>query len=49
MLEKAATLSPVTTLQDTVGSGLKQVLVTAVPVTSQPVITDYMYCYRRSG
>jgi len=35
-------------LQDTVPSGLEQVLVTAIPMTVPPVITDYVYCYRRS-
>jgi hypothetical protein len=35
-------------LQDTVASGLNQVLVTAIPMTSAPVITDYVYCYRRT-
>lgn len=35
-------------LQDTVPSGLEQVLVTAIPMTGAPVITDYMYCYRRT-
>jgi len=34
-------------LQDTVSSGLEQVMVTEVPMTSAPVITDYIYCYRR--
>ena len=35
-------------LQDTVSSGLEQVLVTAIPMTPAPVITDYIYCYRRT-
>jgi len=35
-------------LQDTVPSGLEQVLVTTIPMTPVPVITDYMYCYRRT-
>ncbi len=34
-------------LPDTVSSGLKQVMVTEVPMTGPPVITDYIYCYRR--
>ena len=34
-------------LQDTVSSGLEQVMVTEVPMTGAPVITDYIYCYRR--
>jgi len=36
-------------LQDTVTSGLEQVLITAIPMTPAPVITDYLYCYRRTG
>ncbi len=35
-------------LQDTVSSGLDQVMVTEVPMTVPPVITDYIYCYRRT-
>jgi hypothetical protein len=35
-------------LQDTVTSRLEQVLVTAIPMTPGPVITDYIYCYRRT-
>ena len=35
-------------LPDTVPSGLEQVMVTAVPMTTPPVITDYVYCYRRT-
>jgi hypothetical protein len=35
-------------LQDTVPSGLDQVLTTEIPMTGAPVITDYMYCYRRT-
>ncbi len=35
-------------LADTVPSGLEQVLTTAIPMTGPPVITDYMYCYRRT-
>jgi hypothetical protein len=34
-------------LPDTVRSGLEQVAVIAVPMTGPPVITDYIYCYRR--
>lgn len=34
-------------LPDTVSSGLEQVMVTEVPMTGPPVITDYIYCYRR--
>ncbi len=35
-------------LQDTVPSGLDQVMVTEIPMTTPPVITDYIYCYRRT-
>ncbi len=35
-------------LQDTVPSGLEQVMVTEIPMTVPPVITDYIYCYRRT-
>jgi hypothetical protein len=34
-------------LQDAVPSGLGQVVVTDIPMTGTPVITDYIYCYRR--
>jgi len=33
-------------LQDTVPAGLQQVLVTDIPMTTPPVITDHIYCYR---
>jgi len=35
-------------LQDTLPSGLEQVMVTEIPMTVPPVITDYVYCYRRT-
>ena len=35
-------------LQDAVPSGLDQVMVTEIPMTVPPVITDYIYCYRRT-
>jgi hypothetical protein len=35
-------------LQIAESSGLEQVLVTEIPMTTAPVITDYMYCYRSS-
>jgi hypothetical protein len=35
-------------LPDTVPSGLEQVMLTEVPMTGPPVITDYIYCYRRT-
>jgi hypothetical protein len=35
-------------LPDTVPSGLDQVMVTEIPMTPPPVITDYLYCYRRT-
>ena len=34
-------------LQDTVPSGLEQVMVTEIPMTVPPVISDKIYCYRR--
>ena len=34
-------------LAEPVSSGLEQVMVTAIPMTTAPVITDYIYCYRR--
>jgi len=34
-------------LQDTVPSSLEQVMVTEIPMTVPPVITDKIYCYRR--
>jgi hypothetical protein len=35
-------------LQGTVPAGLEQVMVTEIPTTTAPVITDYIYCYRRT-
>jgi len=35
-------------LPDTVPSGLEQIMVTELPMTVAPVITDYIYCYRRT-
>jgi hypothetical protein len=35
-------------LPDTVPSGLEQVMVTEIPMTVPPVITDKIYCYRRT-
>ena len=35
-------------LPDTVLSGLDEVMVTEIPMTPPPVITDYIYCYRRT-
>ena len=34
-------------LDDKVPAGLEEVLTTDVPMTTAPVITDYLYCYRR--
>jgi hypothetical protein len=34
-------------LQDTVSSGLEQIMVSEIPKTGPPVMTDYIYCYRR--
>ena len=36
-------------LPDTVPSGLELVMVTPIPLTTPPVSTDYMYCYRRTN
>jgi hypothetical protein len=33
-------------LDDTVPSGLEQVLVVDIPMTGAPVVTDHIYCYR---
>jgi hypothetical protein len=33
-------------LDDTVPSGLEQVMVIDIPMTGPPVITDHIYCYR---
>jgi hypothetical protein len=35
-------------LQDTVPSGLEQVMMTEIPMTAPPVIIDKIYCYRRT-
>jgi hypothetical protein len=35
-------------LPDTVPSGLEQVMVSEIPRTGARVITDYIYCYRRT-
>jgi hypothetical protein len=34
-------------LEETVPSGLEQVMAIEIPMTGPPVITDYVYCYRR--
>jgi hypothetical protein len=34
-------------LEDTVPSGMEQVMAIEIPMTGAPVITDYIYCYRR--
>lgn len=34
-------------LEDTVPSGLEQVMVVDIPMTDAPLITDHIYCYRR--
>jgi hypothetical protein len=33
-------------LDDTVTSGLEQIMVVDIPMTGEPVITDHIYCYR---
>ncbi len=33
-------------LDDTVSSGLEQIMVVDIPMTGEPVITDHIYCYR---
>jgi len=35
-------------LEDTVPSGMEQVMAIEIPMTGAPVITDYIYCYRRT-
>ncbi len=35
-------------LQETLMSGLEPVMTTEIPLTGAPVITDYIYCYRRT-
>ena len=35
-------------LQETLTSGLEPVMTTEIPLTGAPVITDYIYCYRRA-
>ena len=35
-------------LQDTVPGQLEEILVTSIPMTTAPVITDHIYCYRRT-
>jgi len=34
-------------LQDTVAAGLEETFTTVLPMTPPPVMTDYIYCYRR--
>ncbi len=34
-------------LSETVPAGLESVLVTEIPMTTEPVVTDYVFCYRR--
>lgn len=35
-------------LEEAVPSGLEQVMLTEIPMTGPPVITDYIYCYRHT-
>ena len=34
-------------LPGTVPGGLQQTMVTEIPMTAEPVITDYLFCYWR--
>ncbi len=36
-------------LPETAPSGLEQVMVTPIAMTTPPVVTDYIYCYRRTN
>jgi hypothetical protein len=35
-------------LEESVPSGLEQVMLVDIPMTDAPVITDHIYCYRRT-
>ena len=48
MLKSGGHLLSNTKLPETVPSGLDQVMLTEIPVTTPPVITDSIYCYRRT-
>ncbi len=45
MLSERGFLLSTQKLDDRVPSGLEQVFVTSIPMTTPPVITDYVYCY----
>lgn len=45
MLSERGFLLSTEKLDDRVPSGLEQVFVTSIPMTTPPVITDYLYCY----
>jgi hypothetical protein len=45
MLSERGFLLSTEKLDDRVPSGLEQVFVTSIPMTTAPVITDYVYCY----
>lgn len=47
MLSERGFLLSTEKLDDKVPSGLEQVFVTAIPMTTPPVITDYVYCYSK--
>ncbi len=47
MLSEGGFLLSTEKLDDKVPSGLEQVTVTTIPMTTPPVMTDYVYCYRR--
>jgi len=48
MLQPGGLLLSNDKLEDKVPDGLQQVLITEIPMTTPPVITDYIYCYRRT-
>jgi hypothetical protein len=48
MLQPGGLLLSNDKLDDRVPAGLEQVLTTDIPMTTAPVMTDFMYCYRRT-
>jgi len=48
MLKPGGVLLSSDKLADTVPAGLEQVSVTDIPMTTPPVMTDYIYCYRHT-
>lgn len=49
MLKPAGYILSNDKLEDRVPAGLEQLMVTDIPMTPPPVITDHIYCYRRRG